>query len=252
MPRIVILIVLLFCLSQSNAQSILSENTVIKDSGLYKIKFKKVIIPGVLISYGVASLLIDDLKTLNQSTRNETREHTKSGFKIDNFMQYIPAAAVYSCNAFGYNGVHSFKERTIIYATSQLILTSIVYPTKKIIAEERPDKSGKTSFPSGHTATAFSSAHFLFREYRDKNFLLSISGYPLATATGIYRIVNDKHWVGDVVAGAGIGILSTESAYWLYPKISKWFTGRKNKQNPVVMIPYYQSGVYGLHIVKNI
>jgi membrane-associated phospholipid phosphatase len=49
---------------------------------------------------------------------------------------------------------------------------------------------------------------------------LSISGYPIAIFTGVYRALNNKHWVGDVVAGAGFGILSTEIAYWLYPKIN--------------------------------
>ena len=28
---------------------------------------------------------------------------------------------------------------------------------------------------------------------------------------------NNRHWLTDVAAGAGIGILSTKIAYWLYP-----------------------------------
>jgi membrane-associated phospholipid phosphatase len=39
---------------------------------------------------------------------------------------------------------------------------------------------------------------------------------------------NDRHWLTDV-AGAGIGILCTKTAYWLYPKMQNYFS--KKKQN---------------------
>jgi membrane-associated phospholipid phosphatase len=97
------------------------------------------------------------------------------------------------------------------------------------VREERPDGSNNLSFPSGHTTTAFTTAHFMFREYQDENIWLSLSGYPIAVFTGVYRILNDKHWVGDVVAGAGIGILSTEVAYWLFPKVSQLFSKDHSK-----------------------
>ena len=191
----------------------------------------------------------DGLKTLNQSTRHESREHILPGAKIDNYMQYAPAIAVYGLNLSGVKGKHNFRDRTIIYATSQLISAAMVLPTKQLVGEERPDGSSKTSFPSGHTATAFSSAHFMFREYNETNFWLGISGYPIAAMTGIYRIFNDKHWVGDVMTGAGIGILSTEVAYWLFPTISKWFANKKN-QASLVILPTYQTKQFGLAIIK--
>ena len=92
-------------------------------------------------------------------------------------------------------------------------------------------------------------AQFLYREYRDTNFWLSISGYPIAIFTGVYRALNNKHWVGDVVAGAGFGILSTEIAYWLYPKINLWFS--KNKKDSAFLIsPFYQDQAFGLGFFK--
>src|SRR5690606_18054357 len=108
-----------------------------------------------------------------------------------------------------------------------------------LIHEERPDGSNNLSFPSGHTATAFSSAQFLFREYKDTNFWLSISGYSFALFTGVYRTLNDKHWVNDVVAGAGFGILSTELAYWMYPKVNQLLT-KKEKTTATMIMPFYQ------------
>ncbi|KAF1857601.1 hypothetical protein Lal_00014611 [Lupinus albus] len=130
-----------------------------------------------------------------------------------------------------------------------MISAAMVLPLKSLTKEERPDGSNHQSFPSGHTAAAFSSAQFMFREYKDTNFWLSISGYPIAVFTGVYRALNNKHWVGDIVAGAGFGILSTEMAYWLYPKINKWIF--KNKENSQTIIsPYYQDKAVGFALEK--
>ena len=68
--------------------------------------------------------------------------------------------------------------------------------------------------------------------------------------TGVYRTVNDKHWVSDVVAGAGFGILSTELAYWLFPKINGLLTGKEKKTATLVM-PYYQNKGFGIGLVQN-
>ena len=66
---------------------------------------------------------------------------------------------------------------------------------------------------------------------------------------GIYRVFNDKHWVGDIVAGAGIGILSTEIAYWLFPLTSKWFSSKEEREE-LSVVPFYQSKTVGLTIIK--
>ncbi|WP_245768061.1 phosphatase PAP2 family protein [Pedobacter insulae] len=184
------------------------------------------------------------MKRLDVATKIEVSHH-RSKTTLDNYTQYFPAVMVYGLNLAGVKGKHNFKDRTIIYVTSQLISAAIVTPAKSITAEERPDRSNKKSFPSGHATTAFSTAHFMYREYRDDNLLLSFSGYPFAIFTSVYRVFNDKHWVTDVVAGAGVGILSTELAYWLYPKFSS-FINVKNKKSNSIVVPYYQSQKFGL------
>ena len=240
--------------AQSNTDSIQTPK-VIKDSAIIlntekeRFNYKRLIIPGALIGYGVASLTVKDLKRLNFSTRDEINEHKPDHIKLDSYTQFAPAALVYGLNAIGVEGKHNFRDRTIIYGTSMLITSAITIPLKHIVKEERPDQSNNLSFPSGHTAIAFASAQFMFREYKDTNFLLGISGYSLAVFTGIYRMLNDKHWVGDVVAGAGFGILSTELAYWLYPKINTMLGG-KNKNTATMVMPFYQDKSIGIGLVK--
>ena len=78
----------------------------------------------------------------------------------------------------------------------------------------RPDGSQANSWPSGHTATAFVGATLLHKEYGlTRSPWFSVAGYGVATATGVMRVLNNRHWVSDVMSGAGIGIMSTELGY---------------------------------------
>lgn len=226
------------------------DSTVLSEKEEIALNYKNFILPTALVGYGVASLTIKDLKQLNFSTRDEINEHQPDHIRLDNYTQFAPAVLVYGLNAAGIEGKHNFRDRSIIYGTSMLITSAITVPLKHLVKEERPDQSNGLSFPSGHTAVAFASAHFMYKEYKDTNFLLSISGYSFAAFTGIYRMLNDKHWFGDVVAGAGFGIISTELAYWLYHKINKLISGKNNTRSTMVM-PFYQNKTVGIGLVKS-
>ena len=77
------------------------------------------------------------------------------------------------------------------------------------------------SFPSGHTATAFMAATMFHKEYGIRSPWYSVAGYTIATATAYSRLLNNRHWISDVLAGAGIGIISTELGYWITGLIFK-------------------------------
>ncbi|MFR6416073.1 MAG: phosphatase PAP2 family protein, partial [Alistipes shahii] len=85
----------------------------------------------------------------------------------------------------------------------------------------RPDGSSRNSFPSGHTATAFMTATMLHKEYGHRSPWYSIGGYTVATLTGVTRQLNNRHWMSDIMVGAGIGILATELGYFLADLIFK-------------------------------
>lgn len=105
MKPVLLLMTLLYALSLKAQTG--GNDTLNIDDKAYKFSAKKLIVPSVLISYGVLSLISDDLKSLNQSTRYETREHIIAGATIDNYMQYAPAAAVYGLNLAGVKGKHN-------------------------------------------------------------------------------------------------------------------------------------------------
>lgn len=189
---------------------------------LHSLNISSVLIPAAGIGYGVIALHKDPLKTLDISTRNELIEdHHLLHTHIDNYLQYSPAAAVIGLNIAGAKGKHSFIDELFIYAISNVIMGIAVEGTKHISHELRPDGSDYYSFPSGHTATAFAAAEWLRAEYWQRSPWIGIAGYAAATATGVLRVYNNRHWVSDVIAGAGFGFLSTRIAYELNPWVEK-------------------------------
>jgi hypothetical protein len=56
---------------------------------------------------------------------------------------------------------------------------------------------------------------------------------------------NDRHWLTDVAAGAGIGILCTKTAYWLYPKMQKLLFKKETKTS-VMIAPFYNGKEAGI------
>lgn len=202
------------------------DSTILKS--VYKRRLQPYILSGSLIAAGSITYAIKPFRELDYGIRHTINDLPKSRLEIDDYTQFVPAAMVYGLNLVGLKGKHGFWDRTGLLASSQMITAAFVLPSKRIIGRTRPDYSDNYSFPSGHAAVAFTSAHFLFKEYRDTNFWLSVSGYPIAIFTSVFRVVESRHWVSDIVTGAGIGILSTELAYLLYPKAIK-LIGKKQK-----------------------
>jgi len=197
-------------------------------------------VPVAMIGYGVLALHNPTLRDLNSTTRAELKEdHPQFHTHIDNYLQYAPVAAVYALNAFGIHGQHNLRDRTIILGISAVLTASSVELVKKSTHEERPDGSDYLSFPSGHTATAFAAAEFLRQEYRDVSPWYGVAGYLAATTTGALRMYNNKHWLSDVVAGAGVGILSTKAAYWMYPWIQQHLFKDPARHTDKIVMPYY-------------
>ena len=131
------------------------------------------------------------------------------------------------------------RDRSVILATSTIITVGSVFALKSITNVERPDGSSNNSFPSGHTAIAFAGAEFLYQEYKDQSIWYGVAGYAVAAGTGIFRMYNNRHWLTDVAAGAGIGILSTKIAYWMNPYISrKLFNNEQNKSTSLIVPSY--------------
>ncbi len=215
------------------------------------VTYRSFLLPVGMIGYGIASLNSKGLKHVNEKIKEEIwteAPHKKT--PIDNYLQFAPAAAVYGLNMAGIKGKNNLRDRSIIYLMSNAMLNVSISSIKNTTRQQRPDGSAYNSFPSGHTAEAFASAEFLRQEYREVSPFYGIAGYAVATATGLLRMYNNKHWLSDVVAGAGIGIASTKLAYCLYPLIKRKLF--KNRTMNAIVMPYYKNTGAGVSMIYNI
>jgi hypothetical protein len=209
---------------------------------------KPYIIPGLALVYGFAGIENDGVKNLNTELNDEVyAEQPHKKFSLDNYLQFAPAVMVYGLDAAGIKARHNLKDRTLLFLMSNIITNASVFSIKKLSHQLRPDGSDYYSFPSGHTAEAFANAEFLRQEYKEVSPWYGVTGYAMAITTGYLRMYNNKHWLSDVVAGAGVGIASTKLAYWLYPKIQhKLFM---DKPINTMIMPSYQNGSFGFGMV---
>lgn len=205
-----------------------------------KTKITSFVIPAVFITYGLIAISgKNPISDLDITTKDELQEdHPLFAAHADDYLQFAPAAAVYGLHIAGLKGKHSLSDATALYILSEAIMGISTHSLKSWTGRLRPNGSANNSFPSGHTANAFASAEFLNQEYKDSNPWIGYSGYALATATGILRMYNNKHWLSDVVAGAGFGLLSTKVSYLLYPKLKHFIFG--NHFTNYSLVPIYQ------------
>lgn len=168
----------------------------------------------------LSSFIIKDKKTAFRSARFSFEKNFKT--KIDNYTQFVPYALIPALKLAGYEGRSSWLRLGASAFAANAIMALAVNATKYSVKEMRPDNSTRNSFPSGHTATAFVAATILHKEYGlTRSPWFSIGGYALATATGVMRVLNNRHWISDVMAGAGIGIMSTELGYFVADLVFK-------------------------------
>lgn len=211
----------------------------------FAVKPRSFIMPAGLMALGTYCLFNEEFKDVNnfakESMWNNKDNH---GFVPDHVTMFLPFVAYYGLNAAGIKGQHKIIDATLIYTMSSVITNSIVFTVKNRSAVERPDASDLLSFPSGHTAQAFVSAEFLRQEYKHISPWYGIAGYAAAVGTGMLRMRHNKHWLNDVVAGAGVGILSTRVSYWLYPKIKKLVM--PGAKDDIMIAPSYSNGAVGL------
>ncbi len=220
---------------------------------------QKLAVPVLLI--GTGAIIRDEVELfelemeIDESVRDGTRRHL-SGVQtnVDDYLRHVPAYTTLGLGLVGVKGQHNTLNQALLLAFIYQVNSGITSNLKRLTQVERPNGQNLRSFPSSHTSTAFATAHFMHKEYGRQSLWYSVGAYAVATTTGALRVVKDNHWTSDVVAGAGVGILSTELVYWAYPTLQRTarHLGRqlglgRNRPatNQVLLLPHYAHGTAG-------
>ncbi|WP_158975406.1 phosphatase PAP2 family protein [Cellulophaga sp. L1A9] len=206
---------------------------------------KKSIIPLSLIGTGI--ILSDS--SLENSFNTTTRNWVGNDFETtsDDYIRYAPVATLYLADIAGIQAKNHWFDQTKNLVISMILTDVFTRALKKSVFKLRPDGSNENAFPSGHTSITFASGAVVYEEFKNSSSLLAYSGYGFATLTGGLRLANNKHWVSDVLAGAGLGILVTKLVYH-FDYLFKWNPFMKSQD--MSLVPRYSDGNVGLYLSK--
>ena len=188
-----------------------------------------------------SALVYNDYSRTAQSdfrSKNLADFHTSA----DDYLQYTPTLLNIGSHWLGLKTKSQPKDQLAIFVLGTGIYFVTTKTLKYVVNETRPNGE-PYGFPSGHTTTAFFGAHSLAKEYWEEHPGIAITGYALATTTGILRMANNEHWASDVLMGAAVGIASAEAAYWVYPKLKKALHQSAFEWDPIVTPNYYAARV---------
>jgi hypothetical protein len=181
---------------------------------------KRAVLPSAIL-VGVGIYTIQDRGIISSFDTRDARNKVLPKFatNADDFIMLAPLAGLYGFNLISSQNRHELSRQTLLLLSSGALASAMVWPTKKLTDIDRPN--GKPhAFPSGHTAYAFTIATFMDKEFRHKSPWVSVASYSVAGATGVLRVLNNAHWMADVLAGAGVGILSVNTVYWIHAKLT--------------------------------
>lgn len=188
----------------------------------YKFNPKRLILPASLITVGAIGTAIDGMNDFHLFSRKESVKK----IHIDDYMEWGMLGWVFVCDLMG-KEKHNWVDQLCLVTIAEGFNAAMTRTLKYTVNETRPD-GRPYSFPSGHTANAFLGAHIAYKEFKDSSPVLAYSGYVLAAFVAGSRLYNNRHWVADVVAGAGFGILSVELSYLVYFPIRNAIARRIN------------------------
>lgn len=167
-----------------------------------------------ILTYALVCLMTMQVGAVNGQEATRIYPYAKSyDTSYADVAEWSPLAAVLVLKAVGVESRSEWNRFAVSGGVSVGLTAISTELLKHSTSHTRPDGSDNRSFPSGHSAIAFMGATILHHEYGHISPWVSVGGYTAATAVATSRVAGNKHWAGDVVTGAGIGIIATELGY---------------------------------------
>ncbi|AYA36922.1 phosphatase PAP2 family protein [Hymenobacter oligotrophus] len=203
------------------------------------------VVPAALIGYGVSTINGRGFYSSYDARRDIQRHFPNFRTRVDDFLIIAPYLELAAVELSGVETRNDRLNMLLVVLKSEAIFAATTFTLKHTTKVLRPDGSTRNSFPSGHTAQAFLAASIVHTEFRDKSQWYGVGAYTIATSVAALRMLNNRHWQSDVVAGAGVGILSAHLGYLTHR--NRW--GRKPLPGRYSVAPLAYPGAAGLTVV---
>lgn len=220
-----------------------SESIVLRKKGWWqdysdqttRFRAEQLVVPGALFLVGTLGIGENaPMRGINLAVHDGIAKFNSRPIHFDDYVQYLPVATYLGLCATKAKAKHTVPERIAVGVVAYISMTALTNGIKYTVREQRPDSGARNSFPSGHTATAFTGAELVRAEY---GWGYGIAAYTVATGVAFMRLYNNRHWLNDVLAGAGVGIISAQIGNWLLPLNRKIF--KMNSRKALVTTPLY-------------
>ncbi len=167
------------------------------------------------VSFGGGMALLSGIDVADRGNWVCLNSHKDENNIIVDVFQYAPIALPWVMKISGSPTRSGWGQMAVSHAFGIGLMAGSVKLLKDVTDEMRPDGSGYGSFPSGHSAWAFLGATMISRELGWRSSWYSFGAYTFATGIAVERVLSKRHFPADVVAGAGIGVLTGELGYLL-------------------------------------
>ncbi|MCH2234987.1 MAG: phosphatase PAP2 family protein [Crocinitomicaceae bacterium] len=164
----------------------------------------------------------------------------------DDFLQFAPSALMYGADILKIPAKNTPWHQTKFLVISEMINGALTLGMKYAFGIQRPNNGAITAYPSGHTSQTFVQCQVLFNEFKDTAPALAYSGYSIGVTVASLRVLKNKHWVPDVIMGAGLAMLVVNTVYYFEP-LKDWnpWKDRKNRKGELFFTPSFGNNFYG-------
>jgi len=185
----------------------------------------------------------------NLTSKNQTKglnDISKQAEKLGNGGYDLAIAGAGALAGYAFSD-QKLTDTSILAAESFLAANAVGTAAKFVAGRSRPYagegkdmfhffnfKTARTSFPSGHTVSAFSVASVYAYSY--DSLAVKATAYGLAGMVALQRVYADKHWASDVFFGAALG---TVTGRLVTAK------ARRGGENKLTLLPVYAPGYAG-------
>lgn len=153
---------------------------------------------------------------------------------FDRALRWLPYAGVFAAHLCGAKTRSGWCKQVLTGTAIATVRYFVVDTIKNVSTERRPAPySDKRSFPSGHTASSFASAQFMHQELKDAMPLFGCTGYLSGTVVAVLRVMKNRHWLKDVMAGAALGYLSAKLVSKAIERLYSKIESRRNSTKTI-------------------